>query len=134
MELRAPAIAWKRGDVCKQFMAALRGLDEAEFPLSIPSDKCSFKTHGAFLWCLVWAPMVALGTQAPALLEPAVYVCFSSAPSSTCTQWRTGVAVPLCRCVMQPMLAEVMTVGSSACRFPSLRSRSCLDSSGCSTE
>ena len=31
------------------------------------------------------------------------------AASSTSTQWRTGVAVPLCKWVMQPMLALMMT-------------------------
>ncbi len=77
------------------------------------------------------APLRAGSAPAPA--RGAAGHC-ASASSSTCTQWRTGVSVPLCRCVMQPMLAEVMTVGSSACRWPSLRSRSCLDSSGCSTE
>ena len=59
---------------------------------------------------------------------------YASASSTTCTQCFTGVWVPLCKCVMQPMLAEVMTLGASACRLSSLRSRSCVDSSGCNTE
>ena len=49
---------------------------------------------------------------------------FNSASSSTSTQCRTGVAVPLCRCVMQPMLAEMIACGCSSPRWPSLRSRS----------
>jgi len=46
------------------------------------------------------------------------------ASSSTSTQCLTGVAVPLCRWVMQPMLALTMTSGCSASRCPTLRSRS----------
>ena len=46
-----------------------------------------------------------------------------SAVSSTSTQWRTGVSVPLCKWVMQPILALQMPRGCSACRLPSLRSR-----------
>lgn len=50
------------------------------------------------------------------------------APHPTpCTQWRTGVSVPLCKWVMQPMLAEVITVGSNAPKWLSLRSRSCWE-------
>ena len=45
------------------------------------------------------------------------------AASSTSTQCLTGVPVPLCRWVMQPMLADTMVCGCSACRWPSLRSR-----------
>ncbi len=51
-----------------------------------------------------------------------------SASSSTSTQCRTGVPVPLCRWVMQPMLAErIMSGGCSpkaSFSTPSLRSRS----------
>ena len=39
-----------------------------------------------------------------------------SASSSTSTQCRTGVVVPVCRCWMQPMLAETMVCGCSAAR------------------
>lgn len=49
---------------------------------------------------------------------------FSSASSSTSTQCRTGVAVPLCKCVMQPILAETITSGCIWSRLASLRSRS----------
>jgi hypothetical protein len=48
----------------------------------------------------------------------------ASAASSTSTQWRTGVAVPLCKCVMQPMFAETMVSGFISDKFSSLRSRS----------
>ena len=58
----------------------------------------------------------------------------ASASSTTSIQCRTGVAVPLCRCVMQPMLAETMVSGASSSRWPSLRSRSAVASVGCSTE
>jgi predicted signal transduction protein with EAL and GGDEF domain len=34
--------------------------------------------------------------------------------SRTSTQWRTGTSVPLCRCVMQPMLADTMVSGASS--------------------
>ena len=73
-------------------------------------------------------------------IDGAIYVLTRSAPtscrqrasasSSTSTQWRTGVAVPLCRCWMQPMLAETMVAGASSSRFASLRSRSAVASSG----
>ncbi len=56
------------------------------------------------------------------------------ASSSTSTQCRTGVAVPLCRCVMQPMLALAITAGRSSSRWPSLRSRRVCAISGLSTE
>ena len=58
----------------------------------------------------------------------------ASASSSTSIQCRTGVAVPLCRCWMQPMFAETIAAGSSASRWPSLRSRRRVAMSGCSTE
>ncbi len=58
----------------------------------------------------------------------------TSASSSTSIQWRTGVAVPPCRCWMQPMLAETIVSGASAASCVSLRSRSAVASSGCSTE
>ena len=45
------------------------------------------------------------------------------AASSTSTQCRTGVAVPVCRCWMQPMFADTMTCASIGARFASLRSR-----------
>ena len=58
----------------------------------------------------------------------------ASASSRTSIQCRTGVAVPLCRCWMQPMLAETIASGASSSRWASLRSRSACASVGCSTE
>ncbi len=55
------------------------------------------------------------------------------ASSSASTQCLTGVAVPLCRCWMQPTLAETMALGCNSARLTSLRSRSCLLKPGCST-
>ena len=49
---------------------------------------------------------------------------YKIAASSNSTQCFTGVCVPLCKWVMQPMLAETMTSGFISFRFPSLRSRS----------
>ena len=46
------------------------------------------------------------------------------ASSSTSIQCFTGVVVPVCRCWMQPMLADTITCGASGARFASLRSRS----------
>ena len=40
----------------------------------------------------------------------------ASASSSTSIQWRTGVAVPLCRCWMQPMFAETIVAAPSGAR------------------
>src|SRR3954453_17064718 len=40
--------------------------------------------------------------------------------SSTSTQCRTGVSLPLCRCVMHPMLADTITVGWSWFIWPRL--------------
>ena len=57
-----------------------------------------------------------------------------SASSNNSTQWRTGVSVPLCKWVMQPMLADTISCGASSARCPSLRSRSSYDSLGLSTE
>ena len=48
----------------------------------------------------------------------------ASASSSTSTQCLTGVVVPVCRCWMQPMLAETMVCASSGAKLASLRSRS----------
>jgi len=45
------------------------------------------------------------------------------ASSSTSTQCFTGVAVPLCRCWMQPTLALMMVCACRGARLPSLRSR-----------
>lgn len=58
----------------------------------------------------------------------------ASASSSTSIQCRTGVAVPVCRCWMQPMLADTMVSSALGARWPSLRSRSAWARSGCSTE
>ena len=57
----------------------------------------------------------------------------ASASSSASTQCLTGVAVPLCKWLMQPTLAETMAVGCNSARFISLRSRNCCDKVGCST-
>ena len=58
--------------------------------------------------------------------------------SSTSTQCRTGMLVPACRWLMQPMLAERMAAGGlssvKASPGPSLRLRSCCEISACSTE
>ena len=53
----------------------------------------------------------ALPVHAAGALIPRQAVQPASASSSTSTQCRTGVAVPLCRCWMQPMLAETMACG-----------------------
>ena len=45
------------------------------------------------------------------------------ASSSTSTQCITGVAVPVCRCWIHPILALTMACGANAARWPSLRSR-----------
>ena len=66
------------------------------------------------------------------------YFCSNSSTSSI--QCVTGVSVPACRCVMQPMLAEtiragrVPSTGYFSCRWPSLRSRSVPAMPGFSTE
>jgi len=57
-----------------------------------------------------------------------------SAWSSHSIQCRTGVSVPDCRWVRQPMLADRIMSGAGADRWPSLRSRNCTDRAGCSTE
>ena len=54
----------------------------------------------------------------------AVSYLFDSDSSSSSTQCRTGVAVPLCKWVMQPMLAETIVSGFISPRLASLRSRS----------
>ena len=59
---------------------------------------------------------------------------YPSASSSTSTQCFTGVVVPLCRCWMQPILAETMTCASSGSSCASFLSRNCLASTGCNTE
>ena len=45
------------------------------------------------------------------------------AASSTSTQCCTGVLVPLCRWVIQPILADTITSLFTAAKWPSLRSR-----------
>ena len=57
----------------------------------------------------------------------------ASASSSTSTQCRTGVAVPLCRCWMQPMLAETMACGLQRRQLAELAVAQLVASSGCST-
>jgi hypothetical protein len=57
-----------------------------------------------------------------------------SRSSMISTQCRTGVALPLCRWVWQPILAVTMTVGVPADSAASLLSRSCFESSGCRIE
>ena len=66
------------------------------------------------------APAWRVAAYAP----PGVAPFQASASSSTSTQCFTGVVVPVCRCWMQPMLAETMVCASSGARLASLRSRS----------
>ena len=46
------------------------------------------------------------------------------------TQWRTGVAVPPCRCVRQPMFAVAIACGAPASSAASLRARSSPEIAG----
>ncbi len=58
------------------------------------------------------------------------------ASSSTSTQWRTGTSVPLCKCTMQPILANKMAAGAATASSSAfnLRSRKVLEITGCNTE
>ena len=43
--------------------------------------------------------------------ERCIFQCPAIAASSNSIQCLTGTPLPLCRCVMQPMLADAMTLG-----------------------
>ena len=52
-----------------------------------------------------------------------INIRYPRASSSTSTQCLTGMVVPVCKCPMQPMLAEMTALGSKADKCLSLRSR-----------
>ncbi len=81
---------------------------------------------------------VASVTNAAIEAEGRLSVAFQPArrSSTSSIQCRTGVAVPDCKCEMQPMLADTMAHGSgcAAASAASLRSRNWVAITGCSTE
>lgn len=61
---------------------------------------------------------------------PQERLAYESASSTTSTQCLTGIWVPLCKCWMQPMLADTIACTFKGSRLPSLRSRKAYAISG----